>query len=158
MSEEIKTETKNTEEVEEYKEPSVMTHAKRLYEAMLEHSYPEGDVHVFVGKTTELFKQLGISTAYYSRIRRILISSGSIQIVRRGARGIASEVRLYHPPEDFTIEDLTAPPDTATLVVDLANRIARLEAWHKSQGGLDTKEALRDHETRLTQLEGKSQQ
>jgi hypothetical protein len=141
----------------EYREPSVLTHAKRLYEAMLEQSYPEDEVHVFVGKVTELFRELGISTAYYSRIRRLLIKNGCIQIVKRGARGLGSEVRLYHPPEDFTIGDLTPTRNYATLILELDNRLRRLEGWRDSQGGLNTGEALRNHENRLSHLEADKQ-
>ena len=147
------TEVEKRREVEEVREPSVLTHARRLYEAMLEQSYPEDDVHVFVGKVTELFRELGISTAYYSRIRRLLIQGGSIQIVKRGARGLGSEVRLYRPPEDFTFGDLTPTRDAATMMVELEGRLRRLEGWRESQGGLNTGEALRNHENRISQLE-----
>ena len=99
----------NAENIDEPREPSVLTHARRLYETMLAQSYEEDDVHVFNGRVTELFRDLGISTSYYSRIRRLLIKTGCIQIVKRGAKGVGSEVRLYHPPEDFTIEGLTLP-------------------------------------------------
>jgi hypothetical protein len=145
------------EQPAEEKELAIATHARRLYDAMLERSYQEDDVHVFVGKVTELFNQLGISSAYYSRIRRMLIQSGSIQIVKRGARGVGSEVRLYRPPEDFTFEGLTHGANPATLLVELETRVRRLEAWRESQGGINISQALRNHENRLSQLERDSE-
>lgn len=159
---------------------TVSAHAMKFYMAMLEQATleqveeirPVGtvdaegipaietvevEVSVYRGKLTKLFNSLEISNTYYTPIRRVLIASGSIAIVKRGAGGNPSEVRLYHPPptaEKISSEGLTARRNLATVCLELEQRIKRLEGWRESQGGIDTKEALRNHENRLRRLEG----
>src|SRR5215831_11578713 len=109
---------------------------------------------LFIGNITEVHHFLGISTSMYSRIRRILMEAGSVEVLQRGT-GAQPSIAILHgapDPELFTLEVLTAPRRLATLVAQLEKRCERLEKWRESMP-LNLQEALREHETRLNELE-----
>jgi hypothetical protein len=137
--------------------PAVPRYAKLLYDALYELSEPSetGEYRVFNGRVTEIFNRLGISLAYYTQIRRLLIKTGSIEMLKRGGGGLASEVALHHPPpsEENLPTGLTTGRHLATLVEALGKRVEILEGVRESQGGLNIAEALRNHESRLSKLE-----
>ena len=146
-------------------ESTIMQYAEKLYDAMLSTAEPIDEYHIYHGKVTELFNDLKIPMGYYSRIRRLLVANGSIEMIKRGSRGLSSDVLLRHPPtvastpgEESAIvkiasERLTKPGASATLVAEFERRLARLEAWRENQGGLNITESLRNHESRISHLE-----
>lgn len=141
----------------------VVKNAITLWDAMKDRAdQRDEDVFIYHGKVTELFRELGIPTMYYSAIRRFLVHCGCIEMVKRGARGTGSEVRLLHRPvpEDSTAEivkiaseRLTVGPESATLSVEFERRIRRLEKWRETLGGLNIAEAFRNQEMRIADLQ-----
>ena len=150
-------------------ENTIAQYAEKLYNAMLEKSEPLDEYRIYHGKVTELFNELKIPMGYYSRIRRLLVMNGSIEMIKRGSRGLASDVLLRHPPSELpspgqqaaivkiASDRLTNPAPPATLIAEFERRLARLENWRENQGGLNITESLRNHESRISHLERESQ-
>ena len=115
----------------------------------------EDGVRVFEGHTTKLMNQLGISSSWYSRIMRILEEGDSIVMLQRGTAHQPSVIVLRGEPDEEKINesDLTAPRHLATLVERLEKRVAALEGWRESHGGLNITSAMLNHESRISQLE-----
>lgn len=136
-------------------------HTKLLYRAMEELSnvdVSDPDARIYKGRITKLYLELGISSSFYTRIRRALEVSGCIEIQSVGAGGYPSIIKLIREPvdEDFLTEDLTGRRHLATLVSDLEAEVAVLRAWRLSatgEGQLNISEALRNHERRILDLE-----
>jgi hypothetical protein len=113
-------------------------------------------------RISHLFQELDIPTTYYARIRAILFDGADpcAVMLRRGTHGKPSVVVLRHPPtvEMFSDEGLTLHRAAATVFLDAAERIEKLEAWRDSlipadENRLNVVEALRNHERRLATLE-----
>jgi hypothetical protein len=165
--------------------PATVKYANMLYDAMLAESEPyplseDPDARVYHGKVTEVFNQLGISMSYYTPIRRFLTTNGCIEMVKRGGRGLASDVLLRHPPPEplaepvepvestatdapesivkIAPEHLTPRRHLATLMAEVEGRLDRLEAWRETTGGVNIAETMRNHESRITQLEKQEKQ
>lgn len=114
------------------------------------------DLRVWRGKLTDVFRELRVTSKYYSTIRAILTKSGSITIVETGSRNRDSIVVLNHEPpslQEINNLGLTGTAPAATLTVELQRRLSALEAWRESQGGINIAEALRNIENRLRKLE-----
>ncbi len=109
---------------------------------------------VFTGNFTEVYNYFGISSSMYSRIRRVLVESGSIEVVQKGTGAQPSIILLHGAPsaENLSDEGLTSPRRLATMVGQMQERLAALEAWRESIP-LNVTEALREHEVRIGQLE-----
>jgi hypothetical protein len=108
---------------------------------------------VFTGSLTKLYQELGASTSYYSPIRKLLVDSGAIEITQRGTRSQVSEVTVKQLSENISPDPLTAARPAATMGVEVDRRLASLEAWRETTGGLNIAEALRNMESRLSRLE-----
>lgn len=151
-------------------ESTVLQYAEKLYDAMLERAEPIDEYHIYHGKVTELFNELKIPMGYYSRIRKLLVQNGSIEMIKRGSRGLASDVLLRHPLSEpptpgeasaivkIASDRLTNPGAAATLVSEFERRLARLESWRENQKGVNVTESLRNHERRISQLESEPQE
>jgi hypothetical protein len=149
---------------------TVTQYAEKLYDAMIERSEPIDEYHIYHGKVTELFNELKIPMTYYSRIRRLLVMNGSIEMIKRGSRGLASDVLLRHPPSELpspgtgsaivkiASDRLTNPAPPATLIAEFERRLARLEAWRETTGRVNITDTLRNHESRLSHLESEPQE
>lgn len=111
-------------------------------------------VPVFRGRIGDLYDEAGVSKAYYSKVRRILLDCGAIQILERGTIHAPSIVVVdpnktppVAPPNVKLIESgLTKPPRG-----DKIER--RVTALENKLGGLDIVEALRNLENRLSLIE-----
>jgi hypothetical protein len=121
-----------------------------LYDA-LEERAEDG---TFTGSITEVYKTLGISNQYYSRLVHALVEVGSVEHVQRGHHRRPSIYKLLERP---TSEQLTAL-DSLTLRTkrakvsdsDLHQRIANLE---RSVSNVNIVAALTNLERRLSALE-----
>jgi len=126
-------------------------HALAVYDELEKRAeHKENGEVVFTGKLTSVFAYHGVSTSLYSRVRRVLIESGSITIVERGRSGRPSVIRLHGAPspEILSEKDLTLNRDSARLVLQLEKRVSALEA----RLPLNVTEALREHEVRIANL------
>jgi hypothetical protein len=133
-------------------------HAIRFYDRLEEGSNMENlpgysqPFKVFRGSLTLAYKELAVSMAYYTPIRRLLEESGAVQYLRQGNRNQSSCVVLLERPhaEKFDgIEALTPLPDHATLE-------RRVRALEQRLEGVAVVKTLADFEARLRALEGKT--
>lgn len=129
--------------------------ACRYYNALAEEAKDEDvrgvTVKVFRGSVVKIFRGLGISQAYYSKIRNGLIQSGSFTILRSGSRSAGTVIVLHHLPDaddfqDSLDGDLTAQLDSATLG-------QRLGDLTKLIGGVNVPSAVSEIVRRLEELE-----
>jgi len=132
-------------------------YALQYYKLLEENSKEEVidkiKVKVFRGSTVRIFRQLGISNSYYSKIIPALRDLQCVTQLKRGARGVDSVVLVHHPPRE--IEFLTR--DTKPLTADphSAKLAQQIEEIHESLGGgrFDVVAAIENLDQRLTKLE-----
>jgi hypothetical protein len=136
---------------------AIAEYARQLYNLM-DSLAKENEYHerVFTGSITDLYKDIGASTSYYTAIRKFLLDAELITILQRGNAKQQSQVRLNELSENILRKPLTAAPRAATMGADVQRRLERLEAWRETTGGLNIAEALRNIEDRVTRLEGNS--
>lgn len=138
------------------------THLVKAYEFMAERSkLNEYEERIFEGRLTEVFRRAGASSAYYSPLRKMLLSPSNdpcIEIRQRGNVGQPTIIRLIHEPpkawKEITHGGLTAPVGGATIPVEVEGRLDRLEAWRESIREVNNlSEVLQDFENRLAKVE-----
>ncbi len=150
-------------------ELAALTHARALYEELdrlATDEESEGEtLRVFRGKYGEVYHSLGIPRVHYTGIRKLLTEGGAITYAQRAARGRSGVVILNRPPSEADAElvprkVLTTGAGDATMVLvrEAAERIARLESWQESFGGMSIPEALRNFEQRIAALESNKRQ
>lgn len=125
--------------------PVVFNHLVRLYHALEDQSV-DG---VFTGSTTETFRSLGVSQAYYSKLYGYLYEMGCLEQLQRGTSGTPSKIRIVRPPDidEFRSSHLTDAKPRATL---LEQRVKILEGRLPS---IDLAGTITQLETRLASLE-----
>jgi hypothetical protein len=108
---------------------------------------------VFEGKVTDLFKHLDVGIGNYTPIRQVLVESGAIVFQQRGNRMQPSVIEL-RGAEKISAEPLTRARRAAIVKLqDVDRRLAAVENWRETTGGINLGEALRSMELRLTRLE-----
>lgn len=132
----------------------LLQYAIKFYQ-YLDEQARENEYHerVFTGKVSEAYKAVGASSAYHSGIRKLLIESGSVTVLKRGTGKQDSEWLLNGLDENILSVPLTPPGAAATMGAQVERRLQTLEAWRETTGGINIAEALRNIESRLTQLE-----
>ena len=118
---------------------ALFRHTRKVYELMEERStINEYEERIFEGSLTNLAREVGASSSYYSAIRTLLDSphhDPCIILYQRGSGSHLSIIRLMHPPPEewgtIAPVDLTSPGVPATLR-ELESRVAELEAWRES--------------------------
>lgn len=83
--------------------PAMFDHSVAVYNEMRANAKPvgvegEGRMLVWEGFLTKLTKRLGLSTPYYTMVRRELIRMGCIRQLRRGGGNSASQWELVKKP------------------------------------------------------------
>jgi hypothetical protein len=144
----------------EENELAPVRYARQFYELLKAEAQLETtdgtELMVWRGKLTDVFRELKVTSKYYTTIRAILTKTGSITIVETGSRNRPSIVVLNHPPpslQKINNLGLTGTAPAATMMAELQRRISTLESWRETQGGINIAEALRNIEDRLTKLE-----
>ena len=121
-----------------------------LYDALKERA----DNGTFSGKITEVYKTLGISNQYYSRITTALVEVGAIEHIQRGHHKRPTIYKLYERPtrEQLTLLDALTPRAKTGSVSseDLSQRLSVLE---RSVANVDVVAALMNLEQRIVALE-----
>lgn len=136
-------------------ENAVAKHTIAVYDELVKRATTnDNDELVYNGNITEVFNYLGISTSMYSRVRKVLVESRSIEFLQRGNVAQPSIVLLLGEPsvESLGRKDLTQARRLDKVVGELEKRVAALEAV---QAGIpaNVSQALWDHESRLNELE-----
>jgi hypothetical protein len=127
--------------------PNVLfEHASRYYAGLKEDANTEKmhgvDVLIFRGSVVSVFRSLGISQSYYSKIRKRLIDMGCTTLIRQGGRGADTVLVLHREPTLEDWKNLTDAPLTAAL--DVAILAQRVEDIAKLIGGINVKSAIAD--------------
>jgi len=137
------------------KEPMLWQHVERCYNALYDLAKEEEHdgitLLVFRGKTTEVFRSLGISQQYYSPVFKQLEQLGSIVKVQRGTKGQDSVIAIRDRPTLEAWREIRGSRDL-TPKVDLAILTGRVNEITKQMGGVNLVEAFSAVETRLNQL------
>jgi hypothetical protein len=128
----------------------VTERATMLYDHLDSKAVDEDGGRFFRGSIVAAYDELGISHSHYSTVQRLLVVSGAMELIQRGARGIESVYLLHGRPDPDKLRklSLTKPDNRAT--VALEQRVADIQ---RQIGGLDIVQALADLEKRLGELE-----
>lgn len=154
--------------------PAIILFAHKAFELFCLHSNFEDvkipltdeviKARVFRGKIGDIFNSTGASRAYYSKIRQLLIDFNSIVILHAGTAHSASVVvvRPENPPPIELPGGMQDPNVKSrelllTLIARTDTLEARLEKLEAGRGDINIVDAFRNHETRLSRLEGNSQ-
>lgn len=134
---------------------TLLRYCQSVYDALAENAKPTPDYDLlWSGKIIELYAGLGISNAHYGRIMDTLYEIGSVEQVRRGARGVTTLIALHERPANldgvrgFGGSDLTKPSAS-----DILSQ--RVEVLERRLAGIDLKVALKDIHDRLSEVESK---
>lgn len=135
-----------------YMSKALADHIITVYKAMEAESVEIQDNRLYIGSLSNLVRSLASST-YYAPITRALYDGGYAALVDRGGRSKPSTLLLLREPQEDELMALTIEADSPTL--SLINRMERLEA---SIGGIDVAKALSAVESRLQEIEERSEQ
>jgi hypothetical protein len=139
-------------------ERAVLRHALAVYDELRKRAREDDALGlVYEGKLKDVYVYLNISSSAYTRIRRVLLGCGSIEILQRGSRYQPSIVALRDRPPDgnheLTGEDLTGYTAPARILVELQAEVQALGTWRETLREVNLTEVLRNFEDRITRLE-----
>jgi hypothetical protein len=121
-----------------------------LYDALKERATDDQ----FIGSITEVYKTLGISNQYYSRLLHGLIESGSVEYLQRGHHKRPTIYRLIHRPTKAELGSLDLlTPRTRRARVSEPDILRRLELLERRVRNVDIVAALQNLEKRIVALE-----
>jgi hypothetical protein len=134
---------------------AIFRHTIRFYDALSEQAKVEEGLQVYRGHpTTVATDELDLPLPYYSEMRQILITIGSVKQIKRGSGKTESVWVLVRQPTeaDFEGVDTSNRPNTEFRLYQLATdaSIARLEA---RLGGLDVVKAVLELNAKLDALQ-----
>lgn len=124
-----------------------------FYKSMARHA----DKHdIFEGSIVQAYADIRASRTYYSKLRELLVTSGCIEILRKGVSGSPSRVRLIRPPteDDFEMtytRRLTRRRHSDT--VSLEQRVSNIEG---RLGDIDIGTMAVNFEDRIKVIEKKA--
>jgi len=121
-----------------------------LYDAMKKRAVK----NEFTGSITEVYKTLGISNQYYSKLTRALIETGSVEHIQRGHHRRPSIYRLIHRPTKAQLSsyDILTPAHKRIKVTE-DEMLSRIERLERSVRNVDIIAALQNLEGRIKALE-----
>jgi len=127
---------------------TIATHMIAVWKAMEEESEEREDHKIYVGRLSQLVKNLGISMTYYSKIFRALYDGSYAALEDRGGRDKPSTVILLREPKKDELMALTLSNPGPILSLT-----KRLDAIETSLGGLYVIGAFKALEGRIAELE-----
>jgi hypothetical protein len=135
---------------------TLLRYCRLVYDAFEATAVRDSEgVLVWEGSTTELFRQLGISNAHYSRVLDAMDRGGWTTRLQRGGRGLLTRYALHSQPE--LAEGTEIPPEGLTRPTPDAILAGRVTALERRLEGLDVKQYLAVLERRIQQLERSTQ-
>lgn len=139
---------------------TLLEHAQKFYELLDEVSNDEEvngkPLRIFRGKITQIFRKLEVSQAHYSTVRKLLVETGCVTPIQKGARGSESIMVLNHAPTEASLESVNSE-----LLSPLTQRInpailsQRVGDFEKQLGGINVVAALKEIDNKLSELEGR---
>jgi len=112
-------------------------------------------VQLWEGKIVETFSGSGVSNAFYGKVLNTLYETGSLMLVRRGARGTPTQIIVLRRPEAEDLErvhGLTGHLTSPSAYDTLSQRVSTLE---RRFDGIDVAKLIASHEARIRELEAK---
>lgn len=129
-------------------------HALTVYNRLKSEAKKEqGNLLVWRGIFTELYRDTGISQSHYQSVVKLLEHNGVIEWVQRGKRGIESVIVIHSLPKTPLKLPEKKAPKTLTDDPAFATLVDRVEALEQRLGGVDIAGVLVNYEERLSQLE-----
>ena len=132
----------------------LLDHATALYRALDAAATTEtvdgSEARVFRGSIVKVFRSLDISQYYYSEVRKGLIDSDSITIVKQGSRNVESVIVLHKEPSEsslLTMETLGLTSDAEAAIV-----YQELRDLKRLIGSISIPDALVNIERRLQEM------
>lgn len=110
---------------------------------------------VWEGSITKTCRELGIPAGTERRVIRPLEQMGAIQMLSRGVANYPTIIALIRPPTEELWADVSGLPLTGRLSYD--RLVRKVEEIERQLGGVNLAEVLKDHNRRLTRLEGKGE-
>lgn len=142
---------------------TLLRYCLSLYHALEVEAKPSnGYKLLWEGKLIALFSSLGISNAHYRKVFDTMYEAGCIEMVRRGARNVPTQIALHGKPTGDNVKavvsldrGLTPPTDSAKLerrVKEIEGRLQGIDV-HKMVHSTD--ERLKALERKVAELDGK---
>jgi hypothetical protein len=135
----------------------LLEHATALYRALDAAATTEivngKETRVFRGSIVECFRSTKVSQAFYSGVRRGLINSESITIIRQGSRSAESIIVLHREPDEeslVTNETLGLTNDSEAGIV-----FQELKDLRHLIGSISIPDALVNIEQRLQEFDNR---
>lgn len=126
--------------------PALFDHCNKVYSAMLEgaEEHESGNLHIWEGYLTHLFKDIGYGIPRYSRIVGMMQQMGCIEQIERGAGNKPSRWYLHKAPSlgdfEFAKSKETDRANRPTPIEQRVKDLINLVSEH--QGRIDTLEQL----------------
>lgn len=110
---------------------------------------------VWEGKLIAVFGNLGISNSHYSKVMSTMYEIGSIEMIRRGARGVQTLIALHARPSLEHVHKATSHDRGLTPSSESAKLERRVKELERRLEGIDVRLMLGNHEERVRKLEGR---
>lgn len=127
-----------------------------VYDKLEENAVDTGEGLVWEGGLIKLFSRCGISNAHYSTVMNTLYEIGALVMLRRGARGVQTQIALRYRPTLEAVQSAAGvtPALTSPSAYDmLAQRVSDIEG---RLDGIDLKQLIASFNERLVALERKA--
>ena len=135
----------------------LLEHATALYRALDAAATTETvngkETRVFRGSIVRTFRSLEIPNSRYSEVRKGLIDSDSITIVRRGSKSAESIIVLHREPDDESI--VTLENLGLTNAAEAAIVFQELQDLRRLIGSISIPDALVNIERRLQEFDNR---
>lgn len=109
------------------------------------------NARVFRGSIVRAYRGLGISQGYYSEVRKGLIETSSITILRQGSRNAGSIIVLHNEPDEKSLEDVLTSDLTNASEASILHQ--QLRDVKRLIGSISIPDALFNIEQRLQVIE-----
>jgi len=119
--------------------PAAYDHLVAVYNAMAKQATPDeetGELRVYEGHLTGLFRRLKLSTPYYTTIKNRLVAMGCIEQLKRGGGAAMSRWILWKEPtiEGYLAASTRKSRTSSDRVSSLEQRIRDLQRQQVVQG------------------------
>jgi len=108
------------------------------------------------GKLVEFFSTCGISNAFYAKVFNTMYEIGSLRMLRRGARGVLTQVVLIKRPEAELLEGAHGLSESLTKPTEYDRLSQRVSSLEGRLQGIEVAKVIALHEQRLRALEAKA--
>lgn len=142
---------------------TLLRYCLSLYHVLEQDAKPaDGYKLLWEGKLVALFSSLSISNAHYRKVFDTMYETGCIEMVRRGARNVPTQIALHGKPTADNVKGvvsldrgLTPPTDSAKLERRVKEIEGRLQGINVHQLAKNYNERIQALERKVAELNGK---